>query len=462
MLQVIAVLAERLALVKSEKEMMNKEITIVGAGLAGCEASLQLAERGWQVKLYEMRPGKMTPAHQTELCAELVCSNSLKSLRTDTAAGLLKEELKLLDCILLQIGMENAVPAGHALAVDRQAFAQAVTAKISAHPRIELIHSEVKAIPEGISILAGGPLTSDALMSDLIKRLGEEHLYFFDAIAPIVSADSLDPEVVFAKSRYDKGEADYLNCPFTKEEYLEFVTALQQGEKHSAHEFENEFFQALDFRFYENCMPIEELARRGTDTLRFGVLRPVGLEDHRTGKRAYAVLQLRAENKDKTAYNLVGCQTMLRYGAQKEIFRKIPGFAAAEFLRYGSIHRNSYLNAPALLVQNLALKNFPHTWLAGQFCGVEGYTESIAIGLLVALIIDKTFSHQTSLEILPETTILGQFWRRLITPADKRFQPVNANFGLLPELKKVDRANKKQELVKRALCDLSGWIHQLL
>jgi methylenetetrahydrofolate--tRNA-(uracil-5-)-methyltransferase len=437
---------------------MNKEITIVGAGLAGSEAALHLAGRDWQVKLYEMRPHTMTPAHETDRCAELVCSNSLKSLRTDTAAGLLKQELKLLDCKLLDIAQDNAVAAGHALAVDRDAFAIAVTKKIEAQPGIELIRKEITDIPSGKVILSGGPLTSDKLMQSLLERLGEQHLYFFDAIAPIVSADSLDRSIVFDKSRYDKGEADYLNCPFTKEEYLQFVEALQNGEKHAAHEFENELFQDVSFRFYENCMPVEELARRGVDTLRFGVLRPVGLEDPRTGRRPYAVMQLRSENQDRTAFNLVGCQTMLRYGVQKEVFRKIPGLQNAEFLRYGSIHRNSYLNSPALLSDNLSLKQMPDVWLAGQFSGVEGYTESIAMGLLVALIIDHSLTHGDPLFPLPETTVLGQFWRRLITPSEHRFQPVNANFGLLPELINIDRKNKKTELVNRALEHLSVWI----
>lgn len=430
---------------------MIKEISIIGAGLAGSEAALQLAEKDWKVKLYEMRPNNMTPAHQTDKCAELVCSNSLKSLRTDTAAGLLKEELKILGCKLLDIALENAVPAGHALAVDRDAFAEKVTAIIENNHNIELIREEVTTVPEGIVILAGGPLTSDALMQDLIRKLGEQHLYFFDAIAPIVSSESLDRSVIFDKSRYDKGDADYLNCPFNKEEYQAFVEALQQGDKHTAHEFENEFFHDLSFRFYENCMPIEELARRGVDTLRFGVLRPVGLEDPRTDRRAYAVMQLRAENKDRTAFNLVGCQTMLKYGVQKEIFRKIPGMQNAEFLRYGSIHRNSYLNSPAVLNDNLSLKAMPNVWLAGQFSGVEGYTESIAMGLLVAMIINS------NIRLLPETTILGQFWRRLITPSEQRFQPVNANFGLMPELIGIDKNKKKTEYVNRALKDLHNW-----
>lgn len=439
--------------------MTNKTITIVGAGLAGSEAALQLAERGWEVSLYEMRPERMTPAHQTDKCAELVCSNSLKSLRTDTAAGLLKEELKLLNCKLLQIALDKAVPAGHALAVDRDAFAEEVTRQIEANSKITLIREEITAIPKGLTILASGPLTSDALMQAMIEQLGEQHLYFFDAIAPIVSADSLDRSVVFEKSRYNKGDADYLNCPFTKAEYLDFVSALLEGEKHTAHEFENAFFKDLNFRFYENCMPIEELARRGTETLRFGVMRPVGLEDARTGKRAYAVLQLRAENRNRTAFNLVGCQTMLKYGAQKEIFRKIPGLNGAEFLRYGSIHRNSYLNSPALLQPNLALKALPDVWLAGQFCGVEGYTESIGMGLLVALIIDSEFDKgKDSGFYLPETTVLGQLWKRLITASEQRFQPVNANFGLLPELIGVDKKNKKQEYAIRAFNDLQNWI----
>lgn len=436
-----------------------KEITIIGAGLAGCEAALQLADRDWKVNLYEMRPRKMTPAHQTDKCAELVCSNSLKSLRIDTAAGLLKEELKLLNCKLLDIAMQNIVPAGHALAVDRDAFAEFVTKLIEANPNIRLIREEATTIPDGLVILAGGPLTSDILMQELIKNLGNEHLYFFDAIAPIVCADSLDRSIIFDKSRYDKGEADYLNCPFSKDEYYEFVSALQNGEKHSAHEFENDFFTELNFHFYENCMPIEELARRGVDTLRFGVLRPVGLEDPRTDRRAFAVLQLRAENADRTAFNLVGCQTMLKYGVQKEIFRKIPGMQNAEFLRYGSIHRNSYLNSPALLNPNLSLKAMPNVWLAGQFSGVEGYTESIAMGLIVSLIINYEQTSNETLLPLPKSTILGQFWQRLTTPTEHRFQPVNANFGLMPEILNIDKKNKKQEYANRALRDLQTWIN---
>jgi methylenetetrahydrofolate--tRNA-(uracil-5-)-methyltransferase len=437
---------------------MVKAVKIIGAGLAGCEAALQLADRGWRVTLFEMRPNTMTPAHSTDKCAELVCSNSLKSMRPDTAAGLLKEELKLLGCRLLDVALETSVPAGHALAVDRDAFADKVTQLIETHPDIELIREEITAIPEGNVILAGGPLTSDALMQSLIRQLGEQHLYFFDAIAPIVSADSLDRSVVFEKSRYDKGEADYLNCPFDKEEYLVFVEALLQGEKHEAHEFENEFFHNIDFHYYENCMPIEELARRGTDTLRFGVMRPVGLEDPRTGRRAYATLQLRAENRDRTAFNLVGCQTMLKYGVQKDIFRKIPGLQKAEFLRYGSIHRNAYLNSPALLNPDLSLQAMPQVRLAGQFSGVEGYTESIGMGLLAALFLDNTVSGKKSLSLLPETTILGQFQRRLTTPSEQRFQPVNANFGLLPELTGVDKSLRKQEYARRARLDLQNWL----
>ncbi len=441
---------------------MPKVITIAGAGLAGCEAALQLATRGWQVWLYEMRPERMTPAHRTGKCAELVCSNSLKSLRPDTASGLLKQELELLGCRLLELAKLAAVPAGHALAVDREAFADAVTRQIESNPNIILIRSELTEIPDGLSILAGGPLTSDALMQSLINLLGEQHLYFFDAIAPIVSADSLDGSIVFEKSRYDKGEADYLNCPFTQEEYLRFVDALRRGEKHNAHEFENEYFKSPDFRFYENCLPIEELARRGIDTLRFGVLRPVGLEDPRTGRRAYAVLQLRAENKDRTAFNLVGCQTMLTYGAQKEVFRLIPGLQNAEFLRLGSIHRNSYLNAPLVLNENLSLKARPDTWLAGQLSGVEGYVESIATGLLTALIINRTCAMGQEFKPLPDTTVLGQLHRRLITSSDAPFQPVNANFGLLPEPAGIEKSRKKQEYANRSLTDLRNWVRENL
>ena len=431
---------------------MNK-INIIGAGLAGSEAALQLAGAGWDVTLYEMRPSVQTEAHTTPYFAEVVCSNSFKSMLVETASGLLKEEMKLLGCKLLPIAMQHTVPAGNALAVNRDAFAKAVTEHIKAIPNITVINKEVTEIPEGKTIIATGPLTSSGLTKTLLKAVGEEQLFFFDAIAPIVSADSLNRDVVFSKTRYDKGEADYLNCPFSEEEYYKFVDALNEGEKHEAQEFENEFFNSPKFHFYENCIPIEELARRGKDTLRFGVMRPVGLEDPRTGRRPYAVLQLRAENSEFTSYNLVGCQTMLKYTAQKKVLRLIPGLENVEIQRYGSIHRNTYLNAPKILNADFSLINAPNIYIAGQLVGVEGYVESILSGILVARkLIDD-------LQMPPETTISGSIWRYLLTPV-KNFQPMNANYGILPALAERvrDKKLKKKAYSERAVADMEEFL----
>ena len=430
------------------------EIKIIGAGLAGSEAALCLAEMGISVNLLEMRPLRMTPAHGTDLAAELVCSNSLKSDLLDTASGLLKEELRLLGSRLLPIAQSCAVPAGHALAVDRLLFAQKVTQTLQNHPRIRITRQEVTELPVECSILCAGPLVSDSLARSLQEVVGESQLSFFDAIAPIVSAESIDSAKVYAKDRYDKGEPDYLNCAFTREEYYRFVDALLEGEQHQAREFENEFFREVDFNYYENCTPIEELARRGRETLRHGVMRPMGLE--RDGVKPFAVLQLRAENKDRTAFNLVGCQTMLRYHEQQRIFRLIPGLERAEFLRFGSIHRNSYLNAPRVLAPNLTLRNARHIFVAGQLAGVEGYVECMGTGLLVAKIIGE------GIGMLPPQTILGQIWRRLIDPEQKNFQPVNANFGILPALDDNvrDKKLKKQLYSKRSLEALRGFLEE--
>ena len=430
------------------------EIKIIGAGLAGSEAALCLAEMGISVNLLEMRPLRMTPAHGTDLAAELVCSNSLKSDLLDTASGLLKEELRLLGSRLLPIARSCAVPAGHALAVDRLLFAQKVTQELQNHPRIRITRQEVTELPAKCSILCAGPLVSDSLARSLQEVVGESQLSFFDAIAPIVSAESIDSAKVYAKDRYDKGEPDYLNCAFTREEYYRFVDALLEGEQHQAREFENEFFREVDFNYYENCTPIEELARRGRETLRHGVMRPMGLE--RDGVKPFAVLQLRAENKDRTAFNLVGCQTMLRYPEQQRIFRLIPGLERAEFLRFGSIHRNSYLNAPRVLAPNLTLRNARHIFVAGQLAGVEGYVECMGMGLLVAKIIGE------GIGMLPPQTILGQIWRRLIDPEQKNFQPVNANFGILPALDDNvrDKKLKKQLYSKRSLEALRGFLEE--
>lgn len=433
---------------------MMKSVTIIGAGLAGSEAALYLADKGWAVQLFEMRPAKLTPAHQSGLAAELVCSNSLKSTLPDTPSGMLKAELRLLGSKLLPIAESCSVPAGHALAVDRGVFAKKVDDLIQAHPKIELVRTEVTKFPPGLCILSSGPLTSDPLAAELQNTLGSNQLYFFDAIAPIVAADSLDMGRIYRKDRYDKGEPDYLNCPFTREEYYAFVDALLSGEQYQAHEFENEFFRNIKFQYYENCTPVEELARRGKDTLRHGVMRPMGLEHE--GKKPFAVLQLRTENRDQTAFNLVGCQTMLRQFEQKRIFRLIPGLEQVEFLRYGSIHRNSYLNAPEVLNGNLSLKTSPQVFVAGQLGGVEGYVECIATGLLVARILAE------EIPLLPPETILGQLWRRLTEPGQGRFQPVNANFGLLPALDMPikDKKLKKLSLAQRGLEALKHFLEE--
>lgn len=425
---------------------MDKKLNIIGGGLAGCEAALYLADRGWQISLFEMRPLVQTPAHETGHLAELVCSNSLKSTRLDTASGLLKAEINALGGKLLHLAEQSSVPAGHALAVDRQQFSVAVEAAIMANPDIRVYRKEISELPSEPSILATGPLSSDAIMQALREVLGEEQLYFFDAIAPIVDADSLNLGQIYRKDRYDKGEADYLNCAFDREQYYRFVQALLEGEQHAAHEFEDHLFADVNFSYYENCMPIEELARRGIDTLRHGVMRPMGLETPE-GKKPFAVLQLRSENLDNTAYNLVGCQTMLRQGAQKDIFRLIPGLEQAEFLRYGSIHRNSFINSPEVLNADFSLKKLPHIFLAGQLAGVEGYVECIGSGLLVAKVICD------EIDSLPETTILGQLWRHLTCSKGAKFQPMNANFGILPKLvnEPRDKKLKKQMYSQRSL-----------
>lgn len=430
-----------------------KKIKVIGAGLAGCEIALQLADAGWQVSLHEMRPHKTTEAHHTGNFAELVCSNSLKSMLITTGSGLLKEEMNRLGCKLLKLAEICAVPAGNALAIDREAFGKMITEMIENHPGITVVREEVTKLDDELTVLATGPLTSDGMTAELVRLIGKEYLYFFDAIAPILDADSLDRSVIYEKARYDKGEADYLNCPFNKEEYYAFVEALDAAEKHAAKEFETEFFSDLKFRFYENCTPIEELARRGKDTLRYGVMRPVGLEDPRTDRRPFAAIQLRAENNEKTSYNLVGCQTMLKYGEQKKIFRKIPGMQNVEIVRYGSIHRNTYLNGPHILNPNLSLKAKPNVFVAGQLAGVEGYVESIFVGTLLANILLK------DLQELPEYTISGQLWRHLLTEA-KNFQPMNANYGILPDLgyKIKDKKLKKQTLSDRSIASLEEFL----
>ena len=359
---------------------MKAKIKIIGAGLAGCEAAWQVARRGIDVELYEMRPQKTTPAHQTADFAELVCSNSLKSASENTAPWLLKEEMRRAGSLLLEIAEKTAVPAGHALAVDRTIFSAEVTQTIEREPRIRVVREEVTAIDEndGLTIIATGPLTSDALSQEIARLSGNAHLYFYDSISPIVEADSIDMSRVYMAARYDKGTADYINCPMTKEEYDRFLDALIEAQSVDAKDWEN-------LNYFESCLPIEEIARRGRDTLRFGPMKPVGLTDPRTGRYPYAVVQLRQENLRADSYNLVGFQNHLKFGDQARVLRLIPGLENAKFLRYGQIHRNTYINAPTLLTETLQMKVHPNVFFAGQISGVEGYVESIATGQMAGI-----------------------------------------------------------------------------
>jgi methylenetetrahydrofolate--tRNA-(uracil-5-)-methyltransferase len=428
---------------------------VIGGGLAGSEASWQIARRGTPVVLHEMRPARRTPAHQTDRLAELVCSNSLKSEQQGTAPWLLKEELRRLDSLLLRAAQEARVPGGHALTVDREVFAQTVTGAISAEPLIELRREELTSIASGaITIIATGPLTSDALAAEIGRITGSSRLFFYDAISPIVDADSVDTSVAFRASRYDKsldGTGDYLNCPLDREQYNAFVDALLAGEDVSAHIPED------DARYFEACLPIEELARRGRDTLRFGPMKPVGLVDPRTGRRAWAIVQLRQENLRANSYNLVGFQNHLRFADQARILRMIPGLEKAEFLRFGQVHRNTYINAPALLTPALQLRTHPNVLFAGQISGVEGYVESIATGLMAGL-------HAVALaageepRVFPRATALGSLCQ-YISGADPRdYQPANITFDLLPALDDEtrhslghDKKARHAEVCRRAL-----------
>ena len=416
----------------------------MGGGLAGCEAAWALAQRGVQVRLVEMRPLVRTPAHQTEGLAELVCSNTFKSTDTSNAHGLLKAELRLLSSLLLPCADEARVPGGSALAVDRVAFSAAATARITSHPNITLVREEATSLPDP-GIIASGPLTSDALSQAIAGAVGADALAFYDAIAPIVSYDSLDTGRLFKASRYDKGDgADYWNAPMSREEYHAFIAALGSADRYAGHEFEG-------VPYFEGCLPVEEMASRGPDTLRFGPMKPVGLPDPRTGRDAYAVVQLRQEDRDGQMWNLVGFQTRLRTGEQAKVFRMIPGLQDAEFLRWGSIHRNSYVNTPAVLDEFLRVKN-TQTFFAGQLTGVEGYTESLATGILSGINLGLVLRGLSPL-VPPPETMLGSLMRYLRECDPRSFQPMNANFGLLPPLESVprDKAKKKLALAERAL-----------
>lgn len=430
-------------------------VTVIGGGLAGAEAAWQLAEHGVDVDLYEMRPRQLTSAHHTGLLAELVCSNSLRAAGLENAVGLLKEEMRRLNSLIMSCADKHAVPAGGALAVDRELFARAVTASLCGHAHVHLRREEVQGLPEqGLVIVASGPLTSDALAQDILRVTGEEALSFYDAAAPIVTLESIDLNKAFWASRYDKGEADYLNCPLTKEEYEHFYRELIAAETAEVKGFEQG-------KVFEGCMPVEVMAKRGPETLTFGPLKPVGLIDPRTGKRSYAVVQLRKENLEGTLFNLVGFQTHLKWAEQARVFRLIPGLERAEFVRYGVMHRNTFLNAPKVLNADFSLKGRPDLFFAGQMTGVEGYVESAASGLAAGLNAWRRLSGKETLVFPPETA-LGGLARHLEGSPSVDFQPMNVNFGLLPPLPERIR-NKREKNLKiseRALRALEDFMEQ--
>jgi methylenetetrahydrofolate--tRNA-(uracil-5-)-methyltransferase len=440
-------------------------IHVVGGGLAGSEAAWQLAERGHDVVLHEMRGIQGTPAHKTDRLAELVCSNTFKSTETSNAHGLLKAEMRVLGSIILDAADEARVPGGSALTVDRDVFSTAVEQRVTSHPRISVVREEVSALPSP-GVVATGPLTSDKLATAIRQRLGVASLAFYDAIAPIVARESIDDAIVFRASRYGKetmpaasdgdtvdlaGEGAYLNCPFTRDQYEAFLDALVAADQHHGHEFD-------EVPYFEGCMPVEEIARRGRESLRFGPMKPVGLRDPRTGREAYAIAQLRMEDRAGRMWNMVGFQTRLRIPEQQRVFRTIPGLENAEFLRFGSIHRNSYVNSPASLSPHLALRDDPMTLFAGQLTGVEGYTESSATGLLAGINLSRML-HGEPPVIPPPTTMLGALYRYLREAEPAHFQPMNANFGLVDDLpaRVKDKRLKREQIAARALDDMTRW-----
>ncbi|HHW38870.1 MAG TPA: FADH(2)-oxidizing methylenetetrahydrofolate--tRNA-(uracil(54)-C(5))-methyltransferase TrmFO [Bacillales bacterium] len=435
--------------------MSQDFITIVGAGLAGSEAAWQAANRGVKVHLYEMRPVKQTPAHHTDKLAELVCSNSLRANTLTNAVGVLKEEMRYLNSIIISSADACAVPAGGALAVDRHEFSAKVTEKIKNHPNITVINEEVQKLPEGIVIIASGPLTSAAMSNEIKQLTGEEYFYFYDAAAPIIEKESINMDKAYLKSRYDKGEAAYINCPMTEEEFTTFYNALIQAETVPLKEFEKEIF-------FEGCMPIEVMANRGIKTILFGPLKPVGLEDPRTGKRPFAVVQLRQDDAAGTLYNIVGFQTHLKWGAQKEVIQLIPGLENAEIIRYGVMHRNTFVNSPNLLKSTYQLKNDDKIFFAGQMTGVEGYVESAASGLVAGVNAAKLFNGQTPVSF-PEETAIGSMAHYITATNAKSFQPMNANFGIFPPLSQ--RIKNKQERyekhAERALGSVQNFVNYL-
>ena len=430
---------------------MNK-ITVIGAGLAGCEAAHKLSSLGFSVRLCEMKPEKRTPAQKSDGFAELVCSNSLKAMRLESAAGLLKEEMRRLGSVTMEAAEKTSVAAGGALAVDRELFSEYITEKIKSDPNIEIVTGEVTELPsEGIVIVATGPLTSDALAESLRQKFGGT-LSFFDAVAPIITTDSVDMDRVFMGARYDRGEADYINCPMERDEYDAFYDALVSAERAPLHDFD-----VADPKVYEGCMPIEVMAGRGRDTLRYGPLRPVGLIDPHTGRRPWANIQLRKENAAGTMYNIVGFQTNLKFGEQKRVFSMIPGLEHAEFVRYGVMHRDTFMNSPRLLSKSLSLKSEPRLFFAGQFTGVEGYTESAATGILAGINAARFASGEEPL-VLPPETMLGALVNYITDESVDNFQPMGANMGILPPLEKKIRHKDERyaALAERAIAGLEA------
>lgn len=439
---------------------METRVIVIGGGLAGSEAAWQLAERGFGVDLHEMRPHKTTGAHVSDRLSELVCSNSFGSKLPDRASGLLKTELDMLRSLLLSCAERAAVPAGGALAVDREAFSQIVTDAVGSHPNIRIIREEMPTIPQTPTIIASGPLTSTALAAEIARLTGQDHLYFYDALAPIVAADSIDMSIAFRASRYGRGdedEGDYINCPMNRDEYERFVDAVLAAEKIELRDFERE-----DEHFFEGCLPIEQIASRGRDALAFGPMRPVGLTDPRTGRRPYAVVQLRQDNLMGSLYNLVGFQTNLKWGEQRAVLRTIPGLENAEFLRYGQMHRNTFINSPTLLDPTLAFRNRADLFFAGQITGVEGYMGNVATGLVAAINMARTLQGKPTWTI-PQTTMLGALCHYITHAEPKHFQPMKANFGILPELtaRIKDKRARYAAYVERAANDMSAAIGQL-
>lgn len=435
---------------------INRSVWVIGAGLAGCEAAWTLAQQGVAVRLYEMKPQQYTPAHQYKGFAELICSNSLKAARIGSAAGMLKEEMRILGSLTMEAAQQTSVSAGGALAVDRERFSDFITERILAHPLIEVVHQRVDHLPEGTGIVASGPLTEEHLAQDIAQLCGESYLSFFDAAAPIVTFESLDKDKVFFAARYGRGEDDYINCPMDKEQYEAFYEQLVQAESVQLHSFERE-----QMKVYEGCMPVEVMAKRGADTLRYGPLKPVGLTDPHTGRRPWAVVQLRSENRQGSLYNLVGFQTNLKFPEQKRVFSMIPGLEHAEFVRYGVMHRNTFLDSPRLLESDLSLKKRPGLYFAGQITGVEGYVESAASGILAGHNLARRLRGEQPLQ-LPLDCMLGALVHYISDPSVSDFQPMGANMGILPPWQeRVKDKTKRYELIaNRGLDSLRAYLAQ--